>query len=129
MGAITAKAADALLSCPAQRSPWPWHAVGENAPVTIPQSFIQELIDRTDIVELVGRYGVLEIDDAAFPLFADSAVSARKATAWTLGVNWYLTSNLKLVVNGMDTQFEEGAVAGTDREDEKAVFSRLQVAF
>ena len=30
--------------------------MGENARVTIPQSFIQELIDRTDIVEVVGRY-------------------------------------------------------------------------
>ena len=28
----------------------------ENAAVTIPQSFIQELLDRTDIVEVVGRY-------------------------------------------------------------------------
>ena len=79
--------------------------------------------------ELVGRYGELEIDDGAFPLFADPAVSARRAKAWTLGVNWYLTSNLKLVVNYLDTQFEGGAAAGADREDEKAVFSRLQVAF
>ena len=30
--------------------------MGENAAVTIPQSFIQELLDRTDIVEVVGRY-------------------------------------------------------------------------
>ena len=79
--------------------------------------------------ELVGRYGELEIDDGAFPLFADPAVSARRAKAWTLGVNWYLTSNLKLVVNYLDTQFEGGAATGADREDEKAVFSRLQVAF
>jgi phosphate-selective porin OprO/OprP len=79
--------------------------------------------------ELVGRYGVLEIDDRAFPVFADPAVSARRAKAWTLGVNWYLTSNLKLVVNYLDTQFEGVAAAGADREDEKAVFSRLQVAF
>ncbi|QND80220.1 porin [Pseudoxanthomonas mexicana] len=79
--------------------------------------------------ELVGRYGVLEIDDRAFPVLADPAVSARRAKAWTLGVNWYLTSNLKLVVNYLDTQFEGGAAAGADREDEKAVFSRLQVAF
>lgn len=79
--------------------------------------------------ELVGRYGVLEIDDRAFPVFADPAVSARRAKAWTLGVNWYLTSNLKLVVNYLDTQFDGGAAAGADREDEKAVFSRLQVAF
>ena len=79
--------------------------------------------------ELVGRYGVLEIDDRAFPVFADPAVSARRAKSWTLGVNWYLTSNLKLVLNYLDTQFEGGAAAGADREDEKAVFSRLQVAF
>ncbi|CAN7248901.1 porin [Pseudoxanthomonas sp. LjRoot168] len=79
--------------------------------------------------ELVGRYGELEIDDRAFPLFADPLVAARRAKAWTLGVNWYLTSNLKLVVNYLDTQFEGGAAAGADREDEKAVFSRLQVAF
>lgn len=79
--------------------------------------------------ELVGRYGVLEIDDRAFPVFADAAVSARRAKSWTLGVNWYLNSNLKLVLNYLDTQFEGGAAAGADREDEKAVFSRLQVAF
>ncbi len=79
--------------------------------------------------ELVGRYGELEVDDAAFPLFADTAVAARRAKAWTLGVNWYLTSNLKLVVNYLDTRFEGGAAGGADREDEKAVFSRLQVAF
>lgn len=78
--------------------------------------------------EIVGRYGELEIDGDAFPLFADAAVSARRAKAWTLGVNWYLTSNLKLVVNYLDTQFDGGAATG-DREDEKAVFSRLQVAF
>ncbi len=79
--------------------------------------------------ELAGRYGELEIDDGAFPLFADPVVSARRAKTWTLGVNWYLNSNLKLVVNYLDTQFEGGAAAGADREDEKAVFSRLQVAF
>jgi len=79
--------------------------------------------------ELVGRYGVLDVDDAAFPLFASADVAARRAEAWTFGVNWYLTSNLKLVFNYSQTRFDGGAVAGADREDEKAVFSRLQVAF
>ena len=79
--------------------------------------------------ELVGRYAELDVDDATFPLFADPASSASKAKAWTLGVNWYLTSNLKLVANYLDTTFEGGAAAGADREDEKAVFTRLQVAF
>lgn len=79
--------------------------------------------------ELVGRYGELDVDDDAFPLFADPAVAATRAKAWTLGVNWYLTSNLKLVANYLSTTFEGGAAAGADREDEKAVFTRLQVAF
>ncbi len=79
--------------------------------------------------ELVGRYGVLDVDDGAFPLFADPDVAATRATEWALGLNWYLNSNLKLVVNYLHTRFDGGALAGADREDEKAVFSRLQVAF
>ena len=79
--------------------------------------------------ELVGRYSTLQVDDAAFPLFANPAVSASQANAWVLGVNWYLSSNLKLVVNYLHTNFEGGAAAGADRDSEKAVFSRLQVAF
>jgi phosphate-selective porin OprO/OprP len=79
--------------------------------------------------ELVGRYGELQVDDRAFPIFADPGVSAREASSWTLGLNWYLTSNLKLVFNYLDTTFKGGAAGGSDREDEKAIFSRLQVAF
>lgn len=78
--------------------------------------------------ELTGRYGVLDVDDQAFPLFADAGVSARQARNWTLGLNWYLNSNLKLVLNYLDTTFKGGASAA-DREDERAIFSRLQVAF
>ena len=79
--------------------------------------------------EVVGRYGVLEVDEDAFPLFADPDASAREAKSWTLGLNWYLNSNLKLVLNYMQTSLDGGAVAGADREDEKALFTRLQVAF
>ena len=79
--------------------------------------------------EVVGRYGVLEVDEAAFPLFADPSVSAREASSWTLGLNWYLNSNLKLVANYLHTSFEGGAAGVADREDEKAIFTRLQVAF
>ena len=79
--------------------------------------------------ELIARYGALDIDDDAFPLFADTAISARQARNWTLGLNWYLTSNLKLVFNYLDTTFKGGAANAADREDEKAIFSRLQVAF
>ena len=77
----------------------------------------------------MARYGELDIDDDAFPVFADPAVAARNAKAWGVGVNWYLNSNFKLVANYTQTNFEGGAPAGADREDEKAFFTRAQFSF
>lgn len=79
--------------------------------------------------ELVGRVGELDIDDDAFPLFADANSVASKASAYGLGLNWYLNSNLKLVLNRTHTRFDGGAAAGADRREEDTVFTRLQVAF
>ena len=83
--------------------------------------------------ELVGRYHELSVDDAAFAggvdSFADPAVSARKATAWALGVNWYLNENLKWVLNYERTSFEGGAAGGADREDEEAFLTRVALGF
>ena len=79
--------------------------------------------------ELVARYGELEIDDDAFPVYADPSISARRAQAWGLGINWYLSGNLKLVLNYTDASFDGGAPLGADRPDEEAIFSRLQVSF
>ena len=79
--------------------------------------------------ELVARYGELQVDGDAFPVYADPSLSARRSRAWGLGLNWYLNSNLKLVVNWTDAGFEGGAPAGRDREDEQALFSRVQVSF
>ena len=79
--------------------------------------------------ELVGRYGRLDIDDDAFPLFADPTKSAASASSWTIGLNWYLTGNVKLVANYSQTFFDGGASGGQDREDERALFTRLQFSF
>ena len=79
--------------------------------------------------ELVGRCGALDIDDGTFPLFANAASSASAAKAWTVGLNWYLNSNLKLVTNYTQTAFERGAAAGADREDEQSLFTRAQFSF
>ena len=82
--------------------------------------------------EVVARYHELDVDDAAFAgggdSFADPLASAAKASAWGVGVNWYLNQNLKWVWQYERTSFEGGAADG-DREDEEAVFSRVQVAF
>lgn len=79
--------------------------------------------------ELVARYGELDVDDAAFPLFANPASAASRVQAWTLGLNWYLTQNLKLAANYTQATFDGGAAADADREDEKTLFTRAQFSF
>lgn len=79
--------------------------------------------------ELVGRYGELEIDDDAFPVYASADASARQARALGLGLNWYLTPNLKLVLNHARASFRGGASGGRNRPDEQTLFTRVQVAF
>jgi phosphate-selective porin OprO/OprP len=79
--------------------------------------------------EVVARYGELDVDDDAFPRYADPSTAATRATAWGLGLNWLLSSNLKLAFNHSHASFDGGAPAGADRPDEKTFFSRVQIAF
>lgn len=84
-------------------------------------------------LEIALRYGVLDIDDDAFAgtsttRFANPATAVSEAKTYGIGTNWYLNSNLKLLLNYSDTSFEGGAVSG-DRKDEKTVFGRFQVSF
>ena len=83
--------------------------------------------------ELTARYQELEIDDLAFAggadSFADPDASARKATSYGIGLNWYLSQNLKWVLNYERTSFEGGAAGGADRDDEEAVLTRVAVGF
>lgn len=80
-------------------------------------------------LELALRYGILSIDEDAFPIFANASNAASKASSYAVGLNWYLTSNVKAVANYTHTGFDGGAAGGADREDEKTVFARLQLAF
>jgi phosphate-selective porin OprO/OprP len=79
-------------------------------------------------VELAGRYGVVEIDGAAFPAFADPSSQAREARGFGLGLNWYLNSSVRMSASYEATTFEGGAAAG-DRETEKVLFTRMQLAY
>lgn len=78
--------------------------------------------------EIAARYHKQEIDEAAFPVFANIASSASEAEAWAVGFNWYFNRNLRLMFDYEDTSFTGGAATG-DREDEKIFFSRFQIAF
>ena len=84
-------------------------------------------------LELVARVAALDIDDAAFAgganSFANPVGSASKAQAWTLGANWSLTQNFKLLANYEQTGFRGGAAAGADAPTEKLLFTRFQLQY
>lgn len=83
-------------------------------------------------LELVARAQELRVDSEAFAggssSFANPASSARRARAAGIGVNWYLSRNLKWALDYEITRFKGGAPGG-DRPDEKALFTRFQLAF
>jgi phosphate-selective porin OprO and OprP len=79
--------------------------------------------------ELAARYSGLDIDDTAFPVFADSTRSATKATAWSAGANWYLNDNVKINLDYERTVFDGGATGNNDRPAENSVFTRVQYKF
>lgn len=109
-----------------------WVLTGEDAGyrgVVKPSSPFAIGGDGWGALELAARYGRLEIDEGAFPLFANAASSAQAIRSWGLGLNWYLTQNFKLVTNYTQASFDGGAAAGADRADEKALFTRAQLSF
>jgi phosphate-selective porin OprO/OprP len=103
-------------------------------------SYLQDVVPRRPLepgaggwgaVELAARYSQLRVDSAAFRLgFADPAVSASKANALTLGLNWYLNAALKLQLSYERTNLNRAILFGSGVRDHEDVFlSQLQVAF
>ena len=76
----------------------------------------------------MARVQELTVDDAAFPKYADIKKSAKSADGWGVGLNWYLSRNVKASLDYETTSFEGGAAKG-DRPDEQVVFTRVQYAF
>ena len=83
--------------------------------------------------ELVGRINHLEVGEEAFNA-GDAAAntSARDATAFAIGLNWYLNRNIKIQLDYELTEFKGGAGTATavsDRNDENLIVSRFQLLF
>lgn len=79
--------------------------------------------------ELVARVGQTDVDDSAFPIFADITKSASKASTLGAGINWYLSESVKLWLDYEHTAFDGGAAGGKDRPDEDVILSRVQYRF
>jgi phosphate-selective porin OprO and OprP len=79
-------------------------------------------------LELVARYGQLDIDDDAFPIFASSSSSITRAKAAGVGLNWHLNKQIKLAVDYEHTTFDDGAADGS-RKAEDFFVTRFQHSF
>lgn len=79
--------------------------------------------------ELVGRYSMLRYGRRVF-LFAPAAGQARRAHEFTAGLNWFLTSSLRLGVNYVHTRFGARVLLGSrPRRVENAILLRFQVEY
>lgn len=74
------------------------------------------------------RYGELEADRDAFPLFADPTRSVARIANSGASLGWSLNRAVKLVVDYQHTTFEGGG-SGGDRETEQALLTRVQLNF
>jgi phosphate-selective porin OprO/OprP len=114
-----------------------WQVVGsffvtgeEAAPTTVaPKRPLNPRNFGIGAVELVARYGELRIDQDAFQRrLADPNRSARQAVDWSVGLNWHMARNFKLMINYEHTSFSGGSPMG-DRPSEILVLTRLQAAY
>lgn len=80
-------------------------------------------------LEIAARVGQLDVDDDAFPVFANPASSATESTSWGLGLNWHLNRNVKLNLNYEQTDFSGGGDTPLLANGEKVVLGRVQFSF
>lgn len=77
--------------------------------------------------EVVSRFSWLDIDDDVFPVYANPLTSVTGAKSWTIGLNWYLNRSIKVLADFDETFYNGGRADGGDRQNEHALFTRLQL--
>ncbi|MDX1949103.1 MAG: porin [Rickettsiales bacterium] len=80
--------------------------------------------------QVAARVSGISFDEASFANnISNISNSVKSANSQTIGVNWFPTKELKLMLNYETTQFEGGGLSGADRQDEHVILSRLQIRF
>lgn len=81
-------------------------------------------------IELAARVHKFELGESTIAAaLVDPAKSPRSMSAWTLGVNWSLTRNVKQVFDFEHVNFKGGAADGGNRDAENTIFIRTQISF
>ena len=110
-----------------------WLLTGEDASYTgvTPRRPFDPRKNQWGAWQLVARYAALDVDRAAFPVFANPATSASAAWAWSAGFNWYLDKNVRVNASFSRTTFTGGNGAGATvtKQPENALLTRIQLAF
>jgi phosphate-selective porin OprO and OprP len=82
-------------------------------------------------LQLAARWSELTVDSDTFKLL-DPSLSARKASAWTIGANWFLNKNTIIRTDYENVSFTGGAgttAAIANRPSESVLSTRFQLAF
>ncbi|MBI3853255.1 MAG: porin [Verrucomicrobia bacterium] len=74
--------------------------------------------------QLVARVTELDIDDDAFPTFANPATSASRARSYGGGINWYLNQQVRI-----SADYNWTALSGAALRDEHALITRVQFRY
>jgi phosphate-selective porin OprO/OprP len=77
--------------------------------------------------QVAARYHTLQVDERAVTLGFAAPGSSRKADAWTVGLNWYLTGNFRYTFNFERTVFDDDPDG--PRKAENGFAFRTQVNF
>ena len=70
-------------------------------------------------IELAARYSTIDLTDAL--------VAGGEEDNWTVGANWYLTRNMRVMVNYVNAETKPGA--NGVRENVNATMARFQIAY
>jgi len=80
--------------------------------------------------EIAARYAQLNIDPSTFAYnLADPTINALRAKSSTVGLNWYLNSNVRLTANFVHTDFTGAARAYRAASHEDGLMFRMQLTF
>ena len=77
--------------------------------------------------QVAARVHQLEVDRAAIERGFAAAGASRRARAWTVGLNWYTSANVRYAVNFERTVFDESAAGA--RPAENGIAFRTQLNF